>query len=61
MRAIAVIDGEHYAPVVRDALAALPYDVVGALLVGGTEKLRGGEGYGVRTFDLVFPRFLVTD
>jgi cyclic 2,3-diphosphoglycerate synthetase len=47
VRAIAVIDGEHYAPVVRDALAALPYDFVGALLVGGTEKLRGGEGYGV--------------
>jgi cyclic 2,3-diphosphoglycerate synthetase len=42
-----VIDGEHYAPVVRDALEALPYDFVGALLVGGTEKLRGGEGYGV--------------
>ena len=47
LRAIAVIDGEHYPPVVRDALAALPYDFVGALLVGGTEKLRGGEGYGV--------------
>jgi cyclic 2,3-diphosphoglycerate synthetase len=47
VRAIAIIDGEHYAPVVRDALAALPYDFVGALLVGGTEKLRGGEGYGV--------------
>ncbi len=47
MRALALIDGEHYAPVVRDALAALPYDVVGALLVGGTEKLRGGEDYGV--------------
>ena len=47
MRAIAVVDGEHYPPVVRDALAALPYDFVGALLVGGTEKLRGGEGYGV--------------
>ena len=47
MRAIAVIDGEHYPPVVRDALAALPYEFVGALLVGGTEKLRGGEGYGV--------------
>jgi cyclic 2,3-diphosphoglycerate synthetase len=46
-RAVAIIDGEHYAPVVRDALAALPYDVVGALLVGGTEKLRGGEDYGV--------------
>jgi cyclic 2,3-diphosphoglycerate synthase len=42
-----VIDGEHYAPVVRDAIATLPYDVVGALLVGGTEKLRGGEDYGV--------------
>ncbi|MBX5474450.1 MAG: 2,3-diphosphoglycerate synthetase [Thermoleophilia bacterium] len=42
MRALALIDGEHYAPVVRDALAALPYEVVGALLVGGTEKLRGG-------------------
>ena len=47
MRAIAIIDGEHYAPVVRDTLAALPYEFVGALLVGGTEKLRGGEGYGV--------------
>jgi cyclic 2,3-diphosphoglycerate synthetase len=42
-----LIDGEHYAPVVRDALRALPYDVVGALLLGGTEKLRGGEEYGV--------------
>jgi cyclic 2,3-diphosphoglycerate synthase len=40
-RALVLIDGEHYAPVVRDALAALPYEVVGALLVGGTEKLRG--------------------
>ena len=29
-----MIDGEHYAPVVRDALAELPYDVVAALLVG---------------------------
>jgi cyclic 2,3-diphosphoglycerate synthetase len=47
MRALVLIDGEHYAPVVRDALAALPYEVVAALLVGGTEKLRGGEDYGV--------------
>jgi cyclic 2,3-diphosphoglycerate synthase len=46
-RALVLIDGEHYAPVLRDALAALPYEVVGALLVGGTEKLRGGEDYGV--------------
>ena len=42
-----MIDGEHYAPVVRDALVELPYDIVGCVLVGGTEKLRGGEDYGV--------------
>jgi cyclic 2,3-diphosphoglycerate synthetase len=51
VRAIAVIDGEHYAPVVRDALEALPYEFVGALLVGGTEKLRGGEDYGLPLVD----------
>jgi cyclic 2,3-diphosphoglycerate synthase len=47
MRAVAVIDGEHYAAVVRDALASLPYEFVGAVLVGGTEKLRGGDDYGI--------------
>src|SRR5205807_6458214 len=47
MRAVALIDGEHYAPVVRDALRALPYEWVGAILVGGTEKLREGGDYGV--------------
>jgi cyclic 2,3-diphosphoglycerate synthase len=46
-RAVALIDGEHYASVVRDALHELPYEWVGAILVGGTEKLRGGEDYGV--------------
>jgi cyclic 2,3-diphosphoglycerate synthetase len=46
-RALVVIDGEHYAPVVRDAIAALPYEVMGAWFAGGTEKLRGGEEYGV--------------
>jgi cyclic 2,3-diphosphoglycerate synthase len=51
MRAVAVIDGEHYAPVVRDALAVLPHDVVAAVLVGGVEKLRGGEEYGVPLAD----------
>ena len=50
-RVVVLIDGEHYAPVVRDALAALPYEVVGALLVGGTEKLRGGDDYGVPLVD----------
>ena len=47
MRAVALIDGEHYAAVVRDALVELPYEIVAAVLVGGTEKLRGGEDYGV--------------
>ena len=42
-----MIDGEHYASVVRDALEAMSHDVVAAVLVGGTEKLRGGEDYGV--------------
>ncbi len=51
MRALALIDGEHYAPVVRDALEELPHDVVGALLVGGTEKLRGDDDYGVPVVD----------
>jgi cyclic 2,3-diphosphoglycerate synthase len=47
MRALALIDGEHYAPVVRDALRGLPHEVVCALLVGGTEKLLGDDDYGV--------------
>jgi cyclic 2,3-diphosphoglycerate synthetase len=46
-RALAIIDGEHYPPVVRDALAGLPHEVVAAVLVGGTEKLRGDADYGV--------------
>jgi cyclic 2,3-diphosphoglycerate synthase len=47
VRALALIDGEHYAPVVRDALRGLPHEVAGALLVGGTEKLRDDDDYGV--------------
>jgi hypothetical protein len=47
VRALAIVDGEHYAPVVRDALAELPYEFVAAVLVGGREKLRGEEDYGV--------------
>jgi cyclic 2,3-diphosphoglycerate synthetase len=50
-RALAVIDGEHYAEVVRDALVELPYDFGGAWLVGGTEKLRGDDEYGVELYD----------
>ena len=46
-RALVLIDGEHYPPVVADAIAVLPYDVVAAVIVGGTEKIKGGEDYGV--------------
>ncbi|MGI8606050.1 MAG: 2,3-diphosphoglycerate synthetase [Gaiellaceae bacterium] len=45
--ALALIDGEHYPEVVRDALAELPYTIAGAVLLGGTEKIRGDEDYGV--------------
>ena len=47
MKAIALIDGEHVPAIVSDALAELPYDWVGAILVGGSEKLRGEPAYGV--------------
>jgi cyclic 2,3-diphosphoglycerate synthetase len=48
-RALALVDGEHYPPVVRAAIAAAgPEDeVVAALLLGGTEKLRAAPDYGV--------------
>jgi len=54
MKAIALIDGEHSPEVVRQALAELGYEWVGAIQVGGSEKLRAGVGYGVpivETFD----------
>jgi cyclic 2,3-diphosphoglycerate synthase len=51
VKAVAVIDGEHYAPVVRDALSELPYDFAAAYLAGGTEKLRGDDDYGVPVLD----------
>ena len=52
MRALALIDGEHYPPVVHDALAALPYEFACCVNVGGGEKLRLDSGqddalYGV--------------
>jgi cyclic 2,3-diphosphoglycerate synthase len=50
-RALAIIDGEHYVSTVRDALEELPYEFVAAHLVGGSEKLRGGEEYGVPLVD----------
>jgi cyclic 2,3-diphosphoglycerate synthase len=47
VRACAIVDGEHYPEVVRAALTELPYDFTCALLVGGTDKLRGEPDYGV--------------
>ena len=47
MRAVAIVDGEHYVAVVRHALAELPYEFAVAVLIGGQEKLRGGEDYGI--------------
>jgi cyclic 2,3-diphosphoglycerate synthase len=46
-RALVIVDGEHYAPVVRDAIRTLPYEVIGAWFAGGAEKLRGESDYGV--------------
>lgn len=44
-RAVVLVDGEHYPPVVAAALVGLRrrFDVVGGLFAGGREKLRGGE------------------
>jgi cyclic 2,3-diphosphoglycerate synthetase len=48
-RVLALVDGEHYPPVVRDAIAAAGAhgEVVAALLLGGREKLDGTPDYGV--------------
>jgi cyclic 2,3-diphosphoglycerate synthase len=51
MRAVAIVDGEHYPDVVRAALQELPYEFTCALLVGGTDKLRGQPDYGVPLVD----------
>jgi cyclic 2,3-diphosphoglycerate synthetase len=51
MRACAIVDGEHYPDVVRAALRELPYEFTSAMLVGGTDKLRGEPDYGVPLVD----------
>ncbi|HXV33088.1 MAG TPA: 2,3-diphosphoglycerate synthetase, partial [Gaiellaceae bacterium] len=46
--ALALIDGEHYPDVVVETLSSLRYEVVGVVMLGGTEKLRDGTpDYGV--------------
>jgi cyclic 2,3-diphosphoglycerate synthetase len=51
MRALALIDGEHYPEVVRTAFAETVYDVAGAVMLGGTEKLREDAEYGVPLYE----------
>jgi cyclic 2,3-diphosphoglycerate synthetase len=51
VKALALIDGEHYPDVVRVAFVAIPHEILGAVLVGGSEKLRGDEDYGVPLYD----------
>ncbi|HZY65252.1 MAG: 2,3-diphosphoglycerate synthetase [Actinomycetota bacterium] len=51
MRALFLIDGEHYPPVVLDAMRKVREDLgvdgVAAAFLGGTEKLKEGTDYGV--------------
>ena len=51
MRALFLIDGEHYPPVVLDAMQSversLDAEGVAAAFLGGTEKIRDGTDYGV--------------
>ena len=51
LRAILLIDGEHYPPVVLDAMRSvgetLGAEGVAAAFLGGTEKLKEGTDYGV--------------
>ena len=51
MRALFLIDGEHYPPVVTSAMESVEESLgargVAAAFLGGTEKLKGGTDYGV--------------
>lgn len=61
MKALAIVDGEHYPDVVRDALARLPYEFVAVRLVGGADKLRGTPDYGVPVVDALVEADAVID
>src|SRR5918998_3378190 len=51
VRALFLIDGEHYPPVVLDAIKSVERSLgargVAAAFLGGTEKLKEGTDYGV--------------
>lgn len=66
MRTVALIDGEHYPPVVRFALDELGrrHDVVGAVFLGGTEKVDADarkDVYGVPVVRLADPYASLTE
>ena len=53
--ALALVDGEHYPPVIMDALEQIKgdFELVGAVFLGGTEKVKEGmteESIGARLF-----------
>ena len=54
-RIVALIDGEHYPPVVRFALGELAreHEVVAAAFLGGTEKIDLDAGLGAYGVPLV--------
>ena len=63
MRALALVDGEHYPPVVRHALDVLRHDegleFVAAVFLGGTEKLAGADALSMLGLPVVHePVFL---
>ncbi len=65
-RVVALIDGEHYPPVVRFALASLSheYQVDAAVFIGGTEKVdleRGLDTYGVPVVTAGTPEQAIRD
>ena len=46
MRVVVLVDGEHYPAVTRWGIASaasMGHEVLGALFVGGTEKIAAGE------------------
>jgi cyclic 2,3-diphosphoglycerate synthetase len=63
VRALFLIDGEHYPPVVLDAMQSvgqsLDAEGVAAAFLGGTEKIREGTDYGVPLVEGKDPVFAV--
>jgi cyclic 2,3-diphosphoglycerate synthase len=59
VRALFLIDGEHYPPVVLDAMQSveqtLDAEGVAAAFLGGTEKIRDGADYGVPLVEDIDP------